>query len=242
MHAPALDRVLGVVLHPQIFEMLFQQRGQRRLRRLERFTLTYDAGHHATTVAMRFPGFPGKTPFGACIHAGFSDPAKWPSPHRFGPVLTPPTRPSEAVRFKSYWSEILAPESPVHRRNSGRGRRDARAGTPSPAGGPGARAAACALQPRVLAHVRRLKRKSARSSFSARIAAHHLVDQQQQPPRLRRQLVERAAEHLGRQPVGDRDVVRRRLDVLERPVAPVFTGRWCWCSSAMVRISVRYFM
>ena len=39
------------------------------------------------------------------------------------------------------------------------------------------------------------------------LARHHFVDEQQQAPRLRRQLVERAAQHLVRQPVGRLDVV-----------------------------------
>ncbi len=43
----------------------------------------------------------------------------------------------------------------------------------------------------------------------------HCVDLVQQAPRLRRQLVERAAEHLVREPVRDPDVVERHLDVLE---------------------------
>ena len=43
----------------------------------------------------------------------------------------------------------------------------------------------------------------------------HLVDQQQQPPRLRRQLIERTPQHLGGQPVRYGDVAERGFDVLE---------------------------
>ena len=88
-------------------------------------------------------------------------------------------------------------------------------------------------QPRVLAHVAAAKTKIL-------APADHLFDQPQQAPRLRRQLVERAAQQLVHQAVGVGDVLARGLDVGE-PCA-VFTGRWCWCSSAIARISVRYFM
>ena len=47
-----------------------------------------------------------------------------------------------------------------------------------------------------------------------------------------------------REPVRDRDVLERHLDVLDalaRRARRVFTSRWCWCRSAIVRISVRYF-
>jgi hypothetical protein len=65
----------------------------------------------------------------------------------------------------------------------------------------------------------------------------------QEPARLRRQLVEAAAEHLVRQPVRDRDVanVTSMYSTAWPARCAVFTGRWCWCSSAIVRISVRYF-
>ena len=45
----------------------------------------------------------------------------------------------------------------------------------------------------------------------------HRIDQQQQPPRLRRQLVERTAQHFRRQPVGNGDVIERDFDVLDGP-------------------------
>ena len=37
------------------------------------------------------------------------------------------------------------------------------------------------------------------------LRAHHLDDPREHPPRLRRQLIERAAQHFMRQPVGERD-------------------------------------
>ena len=42
-----------------------------------------------------------------------------------------------------------------------------------------------------------------------------LVDRQQQPPRLRRQLIKRTAQHLMRQPVRNSDVFQRDFDVLD---------------------------
>ena len=52
-------------------------------------------------------------------------------------------------------------------------------------------------------------------------------------------------EHLVGEAVGDGDVVARHLDVLDRAgrcASTVLIGRWYWCSSAIARISVRYFM
>ena len=47
------------------------------------------------------------------------------------------------------------------------------------------------------------------------LGCNHRVDRQQQPARLRRQLVERAAQHFMRKPVGHGDVGQRNLDVLD---------------------------
>ena len=49
--------------------------------------------------------------------------------------------------------------------------------------------------------------------------AHHLLDEQQQPSRLRWQFVERTAQHFFGELVGDADVVERDLDVLHRLAA-----------------------
>ena len=74
---------------------------------------------------------------------------------------------------------------------------------------------------------------------------HQVVHQQQQAARLRRQLVERAAEHLLDEILGQ---LRHRLcvDSMYSSVWPshctVFTGRWYWNSSVTARISVRNFM
>ena len=44
---------------------------------------------------------------------------------------------------------------------------------------------------------------------------HPSVEELEETARLRRQLVERAAEDFGRETVGGRDVLQRRLDVLD---------------------------
>ena len=56
------------------------------------------------------------------------------------------------------------------------------------------------------------------------------IDELEQPPGLRRQLIERAAEHLVRKRIGERDVVERRprcTRSLGRRAARVRIGRWC---------------
>ena len=61
---------------------------------------------------------------------------------------------------------------------------------------------------------RRLKRKSARSIFSrSHSRLHHVFDQPQQLSGLRRQFVERPAQHFMREPVRLLDVVERDFDV-----------------------------
>ena len=51
-------------------------------------------------------------------------------------------------------------------------------------------------------------------------------------------------EHLVGEPVRERDVIERDLDVAQ-PWSAVLrrccTSRWCWCSSAIASIRVRYF-
>ena len=52
--------------------------------------------------------------------------------------------------------------------------------------------------------------------LSLALGSDHRVDRQQQPPRLRRQLIERTAQHFMREFVGRGDVGQRDLDVLDR--------------------------
>ena len=66
----------------------------------------------------------------------------------------------------------------------------------------------------------RLKRKSvALDLLPLAFRAHHFVGEQEQPLRLRRKFVERAAQHFMREPVGRRDIVERHFDVFERLAA-----------------------
>ena len=55
-------------------------------------------------------------------------------------------------------------------------------------------------------------------------AAHERADVVEQAPRLRRQFVERAAEHLRREFVRERDVVERGLDVFDHAAAHFVTA------------------
>jgi hypothetical protein len=69
---------------------------------------------------------------------------------------------------------------------------------------------------RVLAHLAP-REAHVRAVQALRLGAlgHQAVEEAEKAPRLRRQLVERAAEHLVRQAVGRRDVVARHLDVAD---------------------------
>ena len=68
----------------------------------------------------------------------------------------------------------------------------------------------------VLAHVAAAKTKvRALDPLPRAFRAHHLVDEQEQPPRLRREFVERTPQHFMCQPVGRGDIVERHFDVFE---------------------------
>ncbi len=81
-----------------------------------------------------------------------------------------------------------------------------------------------------------------RQLLRAAVVGHESVEGHEQTPGLRRQLVQRPAQHLVRQAVGHGDVVQRHVHVGHQHArcSTLCTGRWYWCSSAMVRISVRY--
>lgn len=54
------------------------------------------------------------------------------------------------------------------------------------------------------------------------LGGYVLVDHQQQPPRLRRQLVQRTAQHLMRETVGNSDVIERDFDVFDRTATMLY--------------------
>jgi len=58
------------------------------------------------------------------------------------------------------------------------------------------------------------------------LRAHHFVDEQQEPARLRWQLVERAAQHFMRDAIGRRDILLRDFDVRELLAAVHHRPSW----------------
>ena len=67
-------------------------------------------------------------------------------------------------------------------------------------------------------NARRLKRKSVRrNARSAHSAGNIPIDEPQQPARLRRQLVETAAEHFVRDRVRQCNIIERDFNALDRP-------------------------
>ena len=61
----------------------------------------------------------------------------------------------------------------------------------------------------------RVKRASVRAIERSRMLLHDRLDHPEHPARLRRQLIERAAEDFMRELVGEGDVIERHLDVFD---------------------------
>ena len=86
-----------------------------------------------------------------------------------------------------------------------------------------------------------MKRISRPWSLSCWHASRHvIVDQHQQLPRLRQQVIEALAQDLARQSVGHLDVIERGLDVVTACGVRFACGRWYWCRRAIDAISARY--
>ena len=99
---------------------------------------------------------------------------------------------------------------------------------------------------RVRAHVAAARSESPRApSSAARIPPRTISSiSNSKLPRLRRQFIERPAQHFMRQPVRRLDIGRRHFDVSElcRDASRSSPAAGYWCSSAIARISVRYFV
>ena len=204
MHAAVLDGVLGVVAHPQIFEMLFSSQrrcraawlgaGTRALRlRMMRLRLIAPPRIYAVLRLLH-----AKTPFAPVfmrVSAARQVPATPPFWGRFDPANCLPSTPpgsSYTTHKRSVWPR--PPRCTIrYSISSSRSRWMLTCVVPQPV---------CSRTSR------RLKRKSVRPR-----PFHHLVDQFQQPARLRRQFVERTAHQFFHQPVGRGDVFPRGFDV-----------------------------